>query len=209
MPKHGFSIRLAIAVLALFSAAAALAEELSPEIEAVKTYILKEDYPELFNGSLCLSEGCAEGEPFRVRAENMLIADLDGDGTTEVVAQFHPHFLQSPTIVIYRMGDKGKVSRATEGLAPGRLVPSSGEYLDSHMGGWAIDFHIEDQQDDPIARKDVVKTALEDFGNVVEYLTFFHADGRTGRGIYVDMTSIGKEGLPEERTCEGFEFSRV
>jgi hypothetical protein len=195
--------------MVVVAATAAWAEELPPEIEALKSYILEEDYPELFQGSECISKNCTQEPPYRVQLEGALVADLDGDGTTELVAQFNPHFRQSPTIVIYRMDKRGKVSRVREGLAPGRLVPVSGDYLDSHVAGWGVDFSIEDNQDDPEARRKVVGIALEEFGNMVEYLTFFHADGREGKGTFIDMTYIEEGDLPESRSCEGFEFSRV
>ncbi len=203
-------VRLLLLIVIVFVAAtAAWAEELPPEIEALRSYILEEDYPELFEGSTCISKNCTQEPPYRVQLENALITDLDGDGTTEVVAQFRPHFRQSPTIVIYRLSKLGKVSRVREGLAPGELVPVSGDYLDSHVAGLAMDFSIEDKQDDPKTRREVVALALEEFGGVVEYLTFFHADGRQGTGTFIDMTFIEKDALPAARSCEGFEFSRV
>jgi hypothetical protein len=201
---------LLLIVIVVVAATAAWAEKLTPEVEVMSHILIeKEDYPELFQGSECISKNCTQEPPYPVQLEGALAADLDGDGTAELVARFRPHFRQSPTIVIYRLSKRGKVSRVREGLAPGRLVPVSGDYLDSHAAGWGVDFSIEENQDDPKARRAIVGIALEDFGGVVEYLTFFHADGREGRGTFIDMTFVEKEKLPESRSCEGFEFSRV
>lgn len=202
--------RLLLIVLLVVAAPAAWAEELPPEIEVTR-YVFTEDgdYPELFRGSECISKNCTKEPPYPVQLEDALAADLDGDGTTELVARFHPHFLQSPTIVIYRRDKRGNISRIREGLAPGKLVPVSGDYLDSHAAGWGIDFTIGDKQDDPETRREVVAMSLKEFGNIVEYLTFFHADAREGKGTFIDMTYIEKSDLPEAGTCEGFEFSRV
>ncbi|MGB7904594.1 MAG: hypothetical protein WCF43_07875, partial [Steroidobacteraceae bacterium] len=75
----------------LFSAAT---QALPPEAEAVQKYILENDYPERFKDTT-----------YRTRIEDLLIVDVDGDGAKEVVVSFHPHYRQSPTVVIYRLDE--------------------------------------------------------------------------------------------------------
>lgn len=169
---------------------------LPKEAEAVKNYILKQDYLELFGN-----------KPYHVKIENMLITDVDGDGNAEVVVHLKPHYRQSPPIIIYRLSSDLKVSRVKEGLAPGPLVPLTGEYLDSHELGLAVDFEVKEKQDVLIDRKKIVKVALENFGGVVEYKNFLHADNRDGDGSYIDMTRV--ETQPDSKNCGQFEFSKV
>jgi hypothetical protein len=199
--KKSFILLLAV-IAAGFSAASPLpAEDLPPELEAVKKYIMEEEYPELFGD-----------QPYRTKMENALIVDLDGDGQDEVVALFHPHYRQSPFIVIYLISKKNKATRVREGLAPGDLVPVSGDYLDSHTlkikdEVQSIDFDIGEQQGDPQMRAKMRDSALDKEVSLVEYRTFFHMDGRKGKGTYVDMTHVSN--LPREKTCDSFEFARV
>ena len=168
----------------------------SPKVEAVKAYLLngKEDYPEVFGD-----------KPYRMRVNNAIEADIDGDGEDEVVLHVTPHFLQSPTIIIFKVTKSLDVTRVIEGLAPGPLVSLSGDFLDSHTLGEAVDFTIGIDQKDPVKRREVVRLSLENMGGVVEYRNFIHMDGRKGKGSYVDMTNLEK--LPTKESCENFEFS--
>lgn len=172
------------------------ATESSPKVEAVKTYLLngKGDYPEVFGDT-----------PYRMRINNAIVADIDGDGEEEVVLHVTPHFLQSPTIIIFKVTKDLEVTRVIEGLAPGPLVLLSGDYLDSHTLGEAVDFTLGKDQSDREKRREVVRLSLEKMGGVVEYRNFIHMDGRKGKGSYVDMTNLEK--LPAKETCENFEFS--
>lgn len=190
------------AVLFLWGAMTAIpavARELPPEVRTVQQYIMAEgqsDYPELFGD-----------RAYRTRIEDVLVTDLDGDGEKDVVLQFQPHYRQSPTIVIYRVSVGGKVTRMTEGLAPGPLVPISGDYLDSHALGMAVDFEIGGKQQDAEAREGLVRTSLDRKASIVAYRTFFHMDMREGYGTYIDMSHF--EEVPGGKNCEGFEFSAV
>jgi len=177
------------------------AQDLPPELEAVRKYILEEEYPELFGD-----------QPYRTKLEGAQIVDLDGDGRDEVVALYYPHYRQSPFIVIYLLSKNNKVTRVREGLAPGDLVPVSGDYLDSHTlkikdEVQSIDFDIGEKQGDPKARAAMRDVGLDKAVNLVEYRTFFHMDGRKGKGTYVDMTHAAN--APRDKTCESFEFARV
>jgi len=177
----------------LFSAAA---QALPPEAEAVQKYILEKDYPERFKDTT-----------YRTRIEDLLIVDVDGDGAKEVVVHFHPHYRQSPTVVIYRLSEGANVTRVLEGLAPGALQPISGDYLDSHTLGEAADIDLSGDQNNPVAREKFLKAGMANFGGVVSYPTFWHVDSRTGGGSYVDMTAAPNPS--KGKTCEDFEFSKV
>ncbi len=185
-------IGLLLALLVTWDAA--FAAELSPKAEAVKQYLLKDDYPELFGDT-----------PYRMQVKNIIEADLDDDGEDEVIFHVTPHYLQSPTIIIFKVSKNLKVSRVIEGLAPGPLVALTSDFIDSHTLGEAVDFTVGDKKGKPANRRDVVKASLQNMGGVVEYRNFFHVDGRKGKGSYVDMTNLAKP--PAKDNCEAFEFS--
>ncbi|HKN58561.1 MAG TPA: hypothetical protein VJV97_06895, partial [Gemmatimonadaceae bacterium] len=124
-----------------------------------------------------------------------------------LVVVFAPHYRQSAPIVIYRVSKSLEVTRVMEGLAPGPLVPLSGAYLDSHSLGQGVDFTLN-AKDGPIDREKTLKGLFQSkFGGIVEYRSFFHADGRTGEPAYVDMRHVD---VPRGKmNCEEFEFSHV
>lgn len=166
---------------------------LPQEVEAVRKHILERDYPELFGS-----------DAYRTRIENVVVRDLDGDGSHEVVVLYRPHYRQSATIAIYRLSKDLEVTRVMEGLAPGPLQPISGEYLDSHALGQAADMSVAM----PGGQAELVAAFMRSgFGGLVEYATFVHADSRKGDPSFVDLSRIE---IPDGRkTCEAFEFSRV
>lgn len=169
----------------------------NPRFRAVKAYLLaKDDYPELF-----------KDKPYKLQVEDVVIADLDGDQQDEVVLQMKPHYRQSPTIVIFRVDANMKVTRVVEGLAPGPLLPISGEYLDSHTMGMAVDMQIEPVKDGQTEPKPVIELLFKNFGGVVEYKNWYHVDNRSGRKLYIDMRN---HDIPKhEVTCANFEFSTI
>lgn len=170
-------------------------EEPSPKLEAVKQYLLKDDYPELFGDN-----------PYRMKVNNAIVADVDDDGEDEVILHVTPHYRQSPTILIFKVSKSLEVKRVIEGLAPGPLVSLSGDYLDSHELGEAVDLTLGKDQDNPAKRRKFVEgVLLENKGSVTEYRNFIHMDNRKGKGVYVDMTGLVKP--PTKDTCEDFEFS--
>jgi hypothetical protein len=171
-----------------------------PRFKAVQDYLLQgDDYPELF-----------DDKPYRMKVTGLAIGDLDGDGQAEVVLSFKPHYRQSPSIIIFRVDKDMRVTRVVEGLAPGPLVPVSGDYLDSHTLGEAVDLEFQTKgkvKSGAQARKDFINTALKNFGGVVAYKNWFHVDRRSGRKMLIDM---GQAKVPHEKhNCEGFEFSTV
>jgi hypothetical protein len=189
--KRSFVIPLLVSVLSLGSA---FSQESSPRLDAVKKYILEKDYPEVFKGS-----------PYKTRVEGVLDADVDNDGSREVVILFHPHYRQSAPILIYRVSPDLNVTRLAEGLAPGPLQNLSGEYLDSHNLGMAVDFEIQKEKATPQAMLQV--GAENGMNGLVIYDSFFHSDGRTGNPYFIDMRGVK---LPTQKhNCESFEFSRV
>ena len=171
-------------------------QKFPPRFQAVMDYLMNDEYPELFGD-----------KPYVIQPTGFDIGDLDGDGVDEVVVSFFPHYRQSLTIMIFKVDNKMKVTRITEGLAPGKLVPITGEYLDSHTTGHGIDMTINEEMNDPKKRDDFVKAVMKNMGNVVVYKNFIHSDGREGNGTYIDMMHI--ENPPKDETCESFEFPRV
>jgi hypothetical protein len=171
-------------------------QKFPPRFQAVVDYLMNDEYPELFGDN-----------PYVMRPTGFDIGDLDSDGVDEVVVSFYPHFRQSPTIMIFKVDNEMKVTRITEGLAPGKLVPVTDEYFDSHATGYGIDLTTDEAINDPKKREDLIKIMIENMGNVVAYKNFIHSDGRKGNGTYIDMMHI--ENPPKDKTCESFEFPRV
>jgi len=172
----------------------AFGQQSDPRLEAVKKYILEKDYPEVFGT-----------DHYKTRIEGVLDVDVDNDGSREVVILYFPHYRQSAPIVIYKISSDLKVSRVTEGLAPGPLQEVSGDYLDSHNLGSAADFEIEGGNGRP---DEVLKiVAASGMNGFVAYDFFYHMDGRTGSPAFIDMRGVK---LPTKKhDCEDFEFSRV
>ena len=190
--KVGIITSLLLALLG--SIGSLYAGDTSPKIEAVKQYLLKDDYPELFGD-----------KPYRMRVNDIIEADVDGDGEDEVILHVTPHYLQSATIILFRVSKNLRVTRVTEGLAPGPLVPLTNDFIDSHTLGVGVDLTLGKDQSNPAKRREFSRLTLEEMGGVVEYRNFIHMDGRKGKGFYVDMTNLAKP--PAKDTCEAFEFS--
>jgi hypothetical protein len=182
--------------LSLIAPLLASAQSLPPEVEAVRNYLLTNDYPEVFSG-----------KRYRVKIENIVVADLDGDGTPEVIAHVKPHFRQSPTIIIFKVGKDLHVQRVMEGLAPGPLQSVSGNYLDSHTLGEGVDFQAKMKSGYGAENGLVQGLVKSQKGGMVIYKNFAHLDGREGPPTYIDMRAAD---LPAGvRTCDDFEFSDV
>lgn len=190
------SVAVTGAATVLCLAGAAVAAELPPRIQAVQQYLLAQDYPELFGDT-----------PYRIKAEDVVEGDLDGDGSDEVVMLMRPNFRQSPTVVIFQVSKNLKVRRVKEGLAPGPMQPLSGDFLDSHTLGMGVDASLTEAQSDAGRRRDFAVLSMKEMGGVVEYANFLHMDGRKGKGMYIDMTWLPQP--PKDQNCENFEFSRV
>ena len=168
------------------------------ELQKVRDHILKNDYPELFGD-----------KSYRIAIDSFKIIDFGNDGIKEVVVLYRPHYLQSPTIVIYQILKDGTVKRVREALAPGPLVKRGDYFLDSHSLGQAVDFTAGNK---PLPIEDGRKMAVtasdkSGFGLVVHYSDFFHADSRSGESTYIDMAHVEK--FTHSKNCSEFEFSRV
>ena|SRR5579863_880901 len=174
--------------------ASAVGQEANPRLEALKKYILDKDYPEVFGDA-----------NYKTRIEGVLDVDIDNDGSKEFVVQYFPHYRQSPPIVIYKVSADLEVKKVTEGLAPGPLQPLSGDYLDSHNLGMAVDFELQGPKSAP---QEVLGVAAKSgMTGLVAYDQFFHMDGRSGSPSFIDMRGVK---VPMgKRDCAGFEFSRV
>ncbi len=170
-------------------------QETNPRLAALKSYILEKDYPEVFGDA-----------NYKTRIEGVLDVDIDNDGTNEIVVLYFPHYRQSPPIVIYKVSASLEVKKVTEGLAPGPLQPLSGDYLDSHNLGMAVDIDAQGTEKNAPVELFRIFTG-KGMNGFVAYDQFFHVDGRKGSPSYIDMRGVivptGKH------DCDGFEFSRV
>lgn len=189
-------IFLSLPICLLFTSKLAPQVQDQPRIEAFKKYILEKDYPEAFGDTR-----------YHARIENVLDVDIDNDGKKELVVQYYPHYRQSATVIIYRVSAELELTRVTEGLAPGPLRKLSGDYLDSHELGQAVDFTAGQGPGKAGEADKVLQVALSKFGGVVSYHSFYHADMWKGPAYYLGMTNTE---LPSHaQDCSSFEFSRV
>ena len=190
--KRGFAMLVVFLGTMLGSSAG---QETNPRLEALKSYILHKDYPEVFGDA-----------DYKTRIEDVLDVDIDNDGSKEIVVLYFPHYRQSPPIVIYKVSAKLEVKKVTEGLAPGPLQPLSGDYLDSHNLGMAID--LDAHGTEKKAPVDLFRVFTgKGMNGFVAYDQFFHIDGRKGSPSYIDMRGVK---VPMgKRDCSEFEFSRV
>jgi hypothetical protein len=172
----------------------AFGQQNDARLEAVRRYILEKDYPEVFGN-----------DHYKTRIEGVLDVDIDNDGAKEVVILYHPHYRQSASIVIYKVSSDLKVTKVTEGLAPGPLQKVSGDYLDSHNLGMAVDMEIPSGQATPEKVMQIMtKNGMNGF---VIYDSFYHVDRRTGTSSIIDMRGVK---LPTKKhECAAFEFSTV
>lgn len=170
------------------------AQQADARLEALKKYVLEKDYPEVFGK-----------DHYKTRIEDVLDVDVDNDGSKEFVVLYHPHYRQSAPIVIYKVGADLKVTRIPEGLAPGPVQAVSGEYLDAHTLGQAVDFEVSGGKATPESILNAMKRG--GMNGLVVYDAFFHMDGRTGSPWFIDMR--GTKLPTKAHDCASFEFSRV
>ena len=137
----------------------------------------------------------------------MILADIDNDGSRDAVVHYAPNHRQAPTVLIYTLDAKNKVTRVIEGLAPGPVQRVSGRLVDMHVTGQAIDFSPEGEFEDAASKLEFSLSALNEFGYVVVYENFYHAEARTGRHVFVDMSHARLDA--ETRDCEDFEIPPI
>jgi hypothetical protein len=140
---------------------------------------------------------------YQLRPRDWEIADIDGDGETEVFLWIYPHYNTTATIQIYKLNKKNEVVRVAEGLAPGKLIKRNDEYLSFHPFGYGIDFVVN--KNDHSSDSTLAVSFLKNKSNVIRYKNFVHYDSRTGQGGYVDFSN--QVGFLNETTCQEFQFS--
>lgn len=182
-------------ILILLTASFVFAQDNLPgEVGQVIEYIMKNDYPEVY-----------KEKEYRFRLRGYEVIDIDDDGITEIILMTHPHYHQSPSILIYQLRDE-KVVRVTEGLAPGPLVPVDGEFLDCHTLGLGIDVTLASKNNRPIDMEKVITKMIEEKGGqIVVYNRFIHIGTAAGSSSLVDMRH--QKNFSNQETCEKFQFS--
>lgn len=145
-----------------------------------------------------------EGFSGSTRVTDVLLSDLDGDGVAEAVVSLRPALRQTPTLLIFRRSASGGWERILEGLAPGRLMPVSGAFGDSHVHRVGADLTAGDGSPESVQR--VLTAGSASKMSLVAYRGWFHGDVRVGATYVMDLSSWS---LPHgtENTCEQFEFS--
>ena len=131
---------------------------------------------------------------------------LPGDSQRVLFLSISPKYRQTPTILVYRRSSSGQTERLYEGLAPGRPVPVSGRFVDSHTLGIGVDLTFEGMADSATVAR-VIAAARTQHMHLVRYPRFLHADMRGDAAGFVDMTTF----LPDTTamTCGDFEFTSV
>jgi len=195
--KHQI-IALTIMMLGLPGISFADKPRYPPIMSEIMEYFTKgKDYPEVING-----------KPYRIKAKGVVMADMDGDGREEVFLAVKPHYRQSPSIIIFTRNKRGKLIRVKEGLAPGPLVPVTGDYIDDHTLGVGVDMTIgPNKKGEPADPRDVAAIGMQQKMHVVVYKNFYHMSLREDEGGYIDMTH--QKDFVNEKNCEKFEFAEV
>jgi hypothetical protein len=135
----------------------------------------------------------------------VILTDLDADGSTEAVVSIRPTLRQTPTLLVFRRSADGSWERNREGLVPGRLRPVSGRLVDTHVHRVGIDMTAGDGS--PQSNQRVLNAAASRGMSLVAFRGFLHADTRVGAALLVDLSQWP---LPSgtTNTCEDFEFSQ-
>jgi len=164
------------------------------EINLVFDYLIKKDYPEVFNK-----------KSYQFRPVNWQIVDIDNDGTIEVFLQTFPHYTQSPTITIFKIDKNDSVTRVVEGFAPGHLIPLSDEddYFSPHSTGTALDAQLESPNPEKLLL--FGKAGLRFGMSCVLYKNFVHSDKRDSK-TFLDLSYL--DDYPNENSCASFQFSK-
>jgi len=193
MPDLRLLLGLILLLLTCKPAFSQVNQDYPKEVKLVFAYLTREDFPESFN---------SVSHHFRPVAWE--INDIDQDGRREVFLQTFPHYRQSPTITIFQIDQSDSVSRITEGLAPGHLIPVSDteNYIDPHSTGTAMDAQLAGS--DPGKAKIFASSAIKNGLSPVLYKNFIHTDKRDGKPTLLDLRYL--EDLPEANTCAQFQF---
>lgn len=175
-----------------------LESSLPEEVMLVRDYILENDYPEVF-----------KEKTYRISINDFRVLDIGNDGINEVVLATKPHFLQSPTLIIYQVRKDKSVKRVMEALAPGPLVKRKDYFLDSHELGEGVDLKVGEEEFDSESARKLMKTTMDSasFGLLAVYKSYSHMDTRKGAPVFLDMTHL--EPFEGSENCSNFEFSAI
>jgi hypothetical protein len=185
-------LTLIFSLLALTSIAQS--QKFPREINLVFDYLLKKDFPEVFNG-----------KSYQFRPVSWQIVDIDDDGNTEVFLQTFPHYSQSPSITIFKISANDSVTRIIEGFAPGHLIPLSAEddYITPHSTGTAIDAQIDKNEPEKLLK--FANASLKFGMSCVLYKNFIHTDKKESK-TFLDLTYLMD--YSAENSCANFQFSK-
>ncbi len=158
------------------------------EVDLVLNYLMKYDYPEVING-----------EHLHIRPVRWGIFDVDNDGFTEVFLQLLPYYLQSPTILVFKIIEGDSVIRITEALSPGRIVPvyDKKRFISTHSLGVAVDMQLADNGPEKLI---ALANASMKFGmSVTLFKNFIHTDKRDSKPYFVDVSYL--QYFSKENSC--------
>jgi len=196
LTSYAVTICLAVALSIPLSAQNTTPENHPTQVKAVVDYLLKVEYPEVY-----------KKQPYRIRMQGFALGDVDGDGITEVFLLVDPHYQQTPSILIYRVGKDGTVRKLIEGLAPGPLIQPNGDRIDAHSLGLAFDATVGKENNPMAFRKLVLSTMKGETGcTMVLYPKFFHVDMPDHSRTFIDMTD--RKEIKGLDTCEDIQFSK-
>lgn len=169
-------------------------QEFPREINLVFDYLLKKDFPEVFND-----------KSYKFRPISWQIVDIDNDGNVEVFLQTFPHYSQTPSITIFKINKSDSVTRIIEGFAPGHLIPLSAEddYISPHSTGTAIDAQIDKNEPEKLLK--FANASLKFGMSCVLYKNFIHTDRKESK-TYLDLTYL--DDYSTENSCANFQFSK-
>jgi hypothetical protein len=145
--------------------------------------------------------------PGLVRVRDIVLLDIDGDGSPEAFVWIVPKFQQSPTILAYTYDAQHGARRVLEALVPGQFQPVSGRFVDDHTLGLGIDMTVS-SAGKPVDFDRLIAAGVLHHLSLVRFKTFLHTDGRAGFVMYVDLSDRALPS-PGTQTCEQLEFSPV
>lgn len=158
-------------------------------------YFINQEYPEVING-----------KRYKVKAKGVVTGDINGDGREEVFLALRPHYRQMPSIIIFTRNKNRKLHRVKEGLAPGPLMPITGDYIDSHVLRYGIDITVKQNRNgEPPPAREIAEIGMQQKMHVVVYKKFNHMTLYEDNGGYIDMTHQNK--YLDQESCGKFEFA--
>ena len=151
--------------------------------------------------------GAFRADSAGARIRDISLLDIDGDGAPEAFVAIAPSYRQTPTVLVYKYSPNSGARPLLEALAPGRLGRATGDLLDLHASGSAMDLTLGDGRKAVDTMK-FVTTAARQGMSVVRYQSFFHTDMRQGSVAYVDLADRKLPGSATT-TCARLDFGAV